>query len=283
MIDKLTEQQEAMFSHYVKKWIDIGLDTSAIDLGVIRGVIDRLYNQVGLVPPDRVEVYDSPFAAIIAMKEKYGVKVSANDFSYGSHDSEWLSFFDFFVEVVGVEKIENLEAVIDFAKNCGWVLFYDELAVLTEKPISIKMDDRNRTHCEDDYAIKYRDGTGVAVWHGTRIPSNWIFDRDSISSDVFLRWENIEQRRCACELVGWEKVIRHLDPIELDRDEDPTIGTLYEVDLPDAGKEKFLVALDPNRDSLIGLPVPPEMKTALESNSWTYGIDKVEFVPDFRV
>ena len=105
MIDKLTEQQEAMFSHYVKKWIDIGLDTSAIDLGVIRGVIDRLYNQVGLVPPDRVEVYDSPFAAIIAMKEKYGVKVSANDFSYGSHDSEWLSFFDFFVEVVGVERI----------------------------------------------------------------------------------------------------------------------------------------------------------------------------------
>ena len=30
-----------------------------------------------------------------------------------------------------------------------------------------------------------------------------VEDPDSIGSDVFLTWENVEQRRAACEIVGW--------------------------------------------------------------------------------
>lgn len=283
MITSLTPEQEVQFSVYRDKWLKIGLSTDPIDMNVMPNIIHRLYTQVGLTPPEKIELYGSPFAAIKGMKEKYDMDVNSYDFSYGAHDASWLSFFDYFREVLGVEECDKLVPLIDLAENCGWVIFYDELVVLTEKPCTIKFDDQGRTHCEDGFAIGYPDGTGVAIWHGQQIPSEWIFDKCTITPDVLLKWDNIEQRRCACEIVGWANVIELLNPTILDKDEDPTIGSLIEVDLPEVGEEKFLLALDPNTDGLIGLPVPPEMTTALEANSWTYGIDKVEFAPDFRV
>ena len=94
---------------------------------------------------------------------------------------------------------------------------------------------------------------------------------------------NIEQRRCACEIIEWAQVLKHLDAQVIDKDPDETIGTLLEVSLPDSGQEKFLLALDPNVNKLVGIPVPFEMKTALQANSWTYGIEEFDFKPTFRV
>jgi internalin A len=162
-------------------------------------------------------------------------------------------------------------------------LLFDELVVLTRKPVHIKFDAQNRTHCDNDYAIKYPDNTGVAIWHGQMIPPEWIFDKSTITPDVLLHWKNIEQRRCSCEIIGWSNVLKLLNSKVIDKDPDPTIGTLLEVELPDSGNEKFLLALDPNTNKEVGLPVPNEMKTALEANSWTYNIPKFEFKPDFRV
>ena len=61
----------------------------------------------------------------------------------------------------------------------------------------------------------------------------------------------------------------------IDRDEDPEIGELVEVEIPEIGREKFLrVLCGTGRE--FALPVPPDMKTALQANSWTFGFD------DFR-
>lgn len=283
MITNLTPEQESQLEVYRDKWIDIGLSTDRIDMSKMHEIIEELYSQANLEAPENVEVYESPFAAIKAMKEKYDMDVHVYDFTYGAHDAAWLSFFEYFKDVMEVEECERLSPLIEFSKNSGWALFYDELVVLTEKPIMIKFDENNQTHCEDDFAIKYSDNTGVAIWHSQQIPSEWIFDKKTITPEVVLHWENIEQRRCACEILGWAQVIEMLNAETIDKDADPTIGTLVSVNLPDIGEEKFLLAMDPNTSGLVGLPVPAEMKTALEANSWTYGIDKFDFKPDIRV
>ena len=48
-------------------------------------------------------------------------------------------------------------------------------------------------------------------------------------------WPNIEQRRAACEIVGWNRILAELDAKSLDKHPDPQIGELVEVSLPDAG------------------------------------------------
>ena len=118
----------------------------------------------------------------------------------------------------------------------------------------------------------YPDGWGVYAVHGTRIPETWITDPKSLTAKVALTWPNIEQRRAACEILGWEKVLSELKGNTIDKDEDPMIGELVEVTIPDVGKEKFLRVLC-GTGRKFALPVPPNMKTALEANSWTYGVD----------
>jgi len=57
---------------------------------------------------------------------------------------------------------------------------------------------------------------------------------------------------------------------------------LLEVELPDIGKERFLrVLCGTGRE--FALPVPPDMTTALQAQSWTFGMVEFEFVkPEIR-
>lgn len=280
MITALTEDQIAKFPEYNKKWLEIGLSTTDIDVPKALACLKEAYQNVKIPFPDKYEVYDSPFAAIDAMKEKHGISVNADDFIYGAHDTFWLARNDYYLNVLGLECCAALSPFIEFAKHCGWALIYDELVVLTRKPISIKLDAENRTHCENDYAIKFADNTGITIWHGNNVPSEWIFDKSSITPEVLFQWENADQRRCACEIVGWINVLKHLDAKLIDEDPEKTVGSLYEVDLPNSGKERFLVAFDLNVGKMVGLPVAREMQTALEANASTYGIDLNEISPE---
>jgi hypothetical protein len=59
------------------------------------------------------------------------------------------------------------------------------------------------------------------------------------------------------------------------------IGRLFECDLPDAPKSRFIEVLCGTGRSFV-LAVPPETKTALEGNAWTYGLEAKEYKLDFR-
>ena len=107
------------------------------------------------------------------------------------------------------------------------------------------------------------------MWHGTRIPREWIANKDALDPKTALTWPNIEQRRAAAEILGWKRILSELKPRSVDKHADPEIGELLEVDLPDSPKSKFLkVRCATGRDFV--LPVPAEMKTAVQAQAWTY-------------
>lgn len=94
-------------------------------------------------------------------------------------------------------------------------------------------------------------------------------------------WANVEQRRAACEIVGWHSILRELHARVIDSNTDPQIGTLLECDIPNSGKERFLqVQCGTGRS--FALPVPREVRTALEANAWTYGLRSDELKVEAR-
>ena len=138
-------------------------------------------------------------------------------------------------------------------------------------------------HCESGPSIAYRDGWSLWHWHGVSIPREWIEDKAALTAKTALTWPNIEQRRAACEILGWNVILKGLDAKTIDRDEDPKVGELVEVAIPDIGRERFVrVRCGTGRE--FALPVPPTMKTALEANLWTYGIDSSDraLIPEIR-
>ena len=168
-----------------------------------------------------------------------------------------------------MKETEGIVGIFETVKHCGWILPYKNICFVADRPQKIQFNQEKVLHCEDGPAIAYRDGFEVYAWRGTRIPKEWITQgpkpEDAIS------WENVEQRRCAAEILGWDKVLKELNPKVLDKDVNPQIGELLEVDLPDIGSEKF-IKVECGTGRTFAIPVPPEMTTALQANAWVQGI-----------
>lgn len=279
-IEKLTPEQEARFPEFVDKWIKIGTSTEPVDLEKAKAAACKAYRLAGLPEPTQFHLVDSPVAAIDLIKKLDPEKDSREIISemiYGYNDASWLSFYNYFQEVVGIESCNDLQGLFDLAETSGWLNVYEDVVVFQHRPEIIKFDDEKRLHREDGPAIRFRDGFSIYAWHGTRIPAEWIEDKEnSLTAQVALTWPNVEQRRCACEILGWATVLKQLNSKVIDKDGDPEIGELVEVDIPEIGRERFLrVLCGTGRE--FALPVPPNMKTALEANAWTYGFDVEEF------
>ena len=165
----------------------------------------------------------------------------------------------------------------------GFRVMHPEFCMVSDFPEVLRVDDQNRAHCETGPSHRWRDGWSLYHWHGVRIPAEWIEDRASLTAEVALKCENVEQRRAACEILGWVAILKALKAKTIDADADPEIGTLVEVDLPDAGKERFLRVMCGTKREF-ALPVPKEMRTALQANAWTFGFDDMsKFIkPEIR-
>ncbi len=158
---------------------------------------------------------------------------------------------------------------------------FEFVCFVSERPSLIKRDAEGRLHCDDGPALAFQDGEYLYHHHGVKIPEEWIKDPSSLTPEIALTWENIEQRRAAMEKLGWDKVISSLSPKTIDKDGDPQIGELLEVDLPDSPQSRFLKVLCGTGRTFY-LPVPAEMKTALEANAWTYDLSPEDYTPEIR-
>jgi hypothetical protein len=284
-IKSLTAEQTAKMPEYTKKWIDIGLSTEPVDFEKAKAAICQAYKATGLTEPTNFHVVESPIAAIKLIQTldpKQKPKDIFDNMIYGPHDASWLGFYQFFRDEVGIQDCHKLDGLIELANHCGWLNVYADTVVFQDRPEVIKFDDQKRLHNPDGPAIRYRDGYSVYSWHGVRIPADWIENKSKLTAKIALTWQNIEQRRSACEILGWAKILKDLDSKVIDEDVDPEIGTLLEVEIPDIGREKFLRVLCGTKREF-ALPVPPEMTTALEANAWTFGFDSKDFLkPEVR-
>lgn len=273
-IDKLTPEQEARMNEFRDNWLAIGLSTEKVDHNQARIAVAKMYKCAGLKPPAEIIFVNGPNEAYKLLKNRNFIE-NVNDFMtsfiYGSNEASWLSFYDYLREVCGVRGCQTLDGLISVSKTCGWVSVFGDLAVVQERPLHIKFDEQNRLHSENGPAILFRDTFSIYAWHGTRIPAEWIRDK-SLDAKTALTLDNIEKRRVACEIVGWINILKELNAKVIDKDDDATIGTLLRVNIPDIGDEQFLKVLcGTGRE--FAIPVPPNVKTALEANAWTYGIE----------
>jgi hypothetical protein len=174
-------------------------------------------------------------------------------------------------------KFEITEALV---RSCGWTWWHENVLAISDRPHTIKRDDRGRLHCETGPSIAYRDGWSLHHWHGVSIPSEWVTGKKPTATEA-LNWSQIEQRRAACEIVGWAAILRELNAREINADSDPEIGTLLECDIPDSGKERFLrVKCGTGREFV--LSVPRSVQTARQANAWTYGLSEQDLKVEVR-
>lgn len=206
---------------------------------------------------------------------------------YGQHDAGWLSFYDFF-ERIGVEGLEQLKGLKMAADACGWWWPMSQIAVITEMPNQLHLDEEGRLHSEDSMAISYTDDWGLYVWHGVNVTEKIIMRPETITSEDIMTEDNAEIRRIMIERMGEDRFLEsanaklvHEDKDDLDfprklwrvdfegRREDPWVAVqvVNSTPEPDGSRRKFVI------------PVPPDIETCQQALAWTFGMGADEYQP----
>ncbi len=216
-IEELTVEQVSKMEEYRKKWTAIGLNQEPIDVERATDLILKQYASQGLEAPEIV-YSTSPRRT----KEILGDKYTTSNACYGHHDAGFLSYYDFFSEVVGVEGLEPIKNLVELSKVCGWWYPFDTICVIEERPIlrMQPMPDGSGNmwcHSEDKLAIEYPDGWGVAVVEGKRIPnSEWVTNPETITMDVIQETEDNDLLTVLLDRFGWDRYYKEIEAVPLD-------------------------------------------------------------------
>ena len=153
-------------------------------------------------------------------------------------------------------------------------------------PTKVLVDDQRRLHCENGPAFAWLNDIQDFYWRGIRVPESWIMDRATLTADMALSEQNIELRRAACEILGWDTILKNLGSVTIDKDGDPQIGELVEVKLPGEDKKKITaryLRVQCGTGRKFAVCVPPDTKTALDAQAWMLGLPLDKFQkPEIR-
>ncbi len=158
---------KAKINHTVK--MDLGASVGAsVWASVWDSVRDSVWDSVGASVRDSVgaSVWASVWDSVKNNKNLNNISEAI----YGQHDANWLGFYDYFREVCNlVKETDKLVPLIDLSKHSNWMYLYKNIAIISEKPISIKLNEQNKLHCINGPALEYKDGFSIYSINGKRI------------------------------------------------------------------------------------------------------------------
>ncbi|GAB3898351.1 hypothetical protein GCM10027612_56290 [Microbispora bryophytorum subsp. camponoti] len=196
----------------------------------------------------------------------------------GQHDAPWLSAF------------EGLEGLKRVARHAGWWWPYERVAIVTDRPMELHLDDVGRLHSTFDSgpsgteapALSYADGFALHAWHGMPVPAGFGAAMAALTPERIRAEDNAELRRVMLEHFGLDRYLAESGARPRHSDE---TGVLWRIDLP--GDEPVVmvevVNSTPEPDGArrtYFLRVPPWVTRAREGVAWTFGVPEKDYRPE---
>jgi len=258
---------------------------ASVRASVWASVRDSVWDSVRASVRDSVwdSVWNSVLASVMAsVRDSVGSSVGDSVYKsgYGQHDANWLAFYDYFSEYLSC--VDKLKPLIDFSKHVGWWWPLENAVIISERPISLTMDDEGRLHHESKMAIEYEDGWGVYSWHGVRLPGWVIEEPENITPDIILQEDNQEIRRVMLERYGWDRLLLDIGAKTEHKDSCGELVSTEKLGEYLDGEDsvaKFVLVDDPSTDRRYALRVPPDTKTARGGVAWTFCQDEETYHP----
>jgi hypothetical protein len=254
---------------------------------------DQVRDQVGAQVRDQVwaqvwaQVRDQVWAQVRDQVGDQKLEWFSTSYSYyGSiWDYGWVSFYDFFtrIGVIDFEPFNNFMALMK--SGVYEMILLDGLCIVSDMPIKVYRDERNRLHNENGPAIEFADGYKLWFYHGIAIKPEWIENPSKLTKKDWGEESNLEKRRIIQELMGntfpkkiGSKLIAK--PSKEFKQEHNLFG-LYEVELPNDPEERarYIKVQDHSSKRQYFIRVKPDIDNADEALGWTFGLTKETYAP----
>ena len=200
------------------------------------------------------------------------------------HDLASLGVYEYLHDALAWHgPVEPLRGLWKIARSAGWVLPYERVCWICERPAQLRIDAKGRLHCPDGPAMRYPDGWSVFAWKGVQVPT-WVIEHP----ERITVWEiagtfDPVLRNCMIEIMTPERFVKSGGATEVCRDETGvlwrrlwnfrgvTIGSWTAVEVENGTPEA-----DGSRRHY-WLRVPSRMRTAREAVAWTYGLSAEQY------
>jgi uncharacterized protein DUF6745 len=157
------------------------------------------------------------------------------------------------------------------------VIPYAEEVFVIRPPVYVRRNEQGAIHCEDDFAIKYRNGDGVCAWRGTRVESYIIMEPEKITmEDIDKTRDNVEIRQLKIEKFGRGRWLTEQNATMVDVD---TRGNITRMLLKAKDNTMWLTTSDGSTDRVWIISVGPNVKTCIEAGeSLTNGLSEKDCI-----
>jgi hypothetical protein len=118
--------------------------------------------QMGISLEDTLEQYAQFMQAACAMPPSLFYNVISTD-SLAEDYCRWDFAFSVLSWAHSSEKWATSSALL---ANCGWIMPFEKVCVVCDRPSKILIDDLNRLHAVGEPAIAFRDGYSIYAYHG---------------------------------------------------------------------------------------------------------------------
>jgi hypothetical protein len=181
------------------------------------------------------------------------------------------------------EPAQSMRGWWAIVKNAGWIVPYERVCWISERPSALFWDARGRLHSLKGPALCYRDGWCVHAWKGVQVPA-WMIEHPELITparidDTF----DPVLRNSMIEILTPERFVKIGAVAKVAEDETGVlwrkswsfrrvaIGSWCAVEVvngtpePDGSHRHYF------------LRVPSSMRTAREAVAWTYGVSQQEY------
>ena len=146
---------------------------------------------------------------LIAYPLRSPAHAALNDFTDGAdgagHHEPHLPFWSFLADA-GVDVPPALPAFAELARAAGWWWAYEGLAVVTERPTQLSLDDTDALHNDGGTALEYRDGFELFAHHGrVGLPPKAVEDPASLSVEDIEQEPSTATRWALIEIYGADR------------------------------------------------------------------------------
>jgi len=127
----------------------------------------------------------------------------------GNMWSAWDSFLSFFKEVVQLDiDYSKYEGWLYLARHTGFRYVHKEFCIVSELPIKLTVNERNQGHCDGDHYIKWRDGTGIYMLDGVRVPEYLaVTPSEQLDIQWYLKQDNADIKAQFIKKYGIERML----------------------------------------------------------------------------
>jgi internalin A len=264
----------------------------SVDVGSLSPVLwEALFDHI-ILDPDAEGILRTEFNELVENYRQSQAVDFLSDYNYlqplTSQDLlKQIHLTEFFISKCGFTLDLKAQELFHCQKHlfeeCGWILPFEKICIICDRPLHIRFDAENRLHAEGEPAIAFADGYSLYFHHGVKLPEEYgKVHPDRWQAEWLLSEENAELRRLLIQRIGYDRICQELEVTELDSWQEYTLLSIeFDDDFDDEGNAKPVYLLKmtcPSTGFIHALRVPPDMRSAKEAIRWVnWDIDPEEF------